>query len=170
MGNVQVIKSIGGQKMNEAYRRVESTMLRSLAAENRVVEKRPPSHLQIAQRKQNQDKDTSKTNSASTNQSQSNETNSDGDEDGDDGGGDDDSDRQGSKHSQSLKYQYQARPQQPQQGFIRLREILQVIPISKSTWWAGVKSGRYPQPVRSLGKRITAWRVEDIQSLINDAF
>lgn len=41
-----------------------------------------------------------------------------------------------------------------------------LIPVSKSTWWAGVKSGRYPQPVRTLGERITAWRVEDIRAFI----
>ena len=40
------------------------------------------------------------------------------------------------------------------------------IPVSKSTWWQGVKTGRYPQPVRALGTRITAWRVEDIRALI----
>ena len=39
------------------------------------------------------------------------------------------------------------------------------IPVSKSTWWAGVKSGRFPKPVK-LGPRTTAWRVEDIRSLI----
>jgi predicted DNA-binding transcriptional regulator AlpA len=37
--------------------------------------------------------------------------------------------------------------------------------VSKSTWWAGVKSGRYPASVK-LGPRITAWRVEDIRKLI----
>lgn len=41
-----------------------------------------------------------------------------------------------------------------------------LIPVKKSTWWNGVKSGRYPQPVRTLGERITAWRVEDIRDLI----
>jgi prophage regulatory protein len=53
-------------------------------------------------------------------------------------------------------------------GFVRLSGILAQrgpIPISKSTWWAGVKSGRYPQPVE-LWPRITVWRVEDIRSLI----
>ena len=35
-----------------------------------------------------------------------------------------------------------------------------------STWWAGVKSGRYPKPVKTLGERITAWRVEDIRAFI----
>jgi len=57
----------------------------------------------------------------------------------------------------------------PETGFVRLSTLLQVIPVSKSTWWAGVKSGRYPQPVRTLGPRITAWRVEDIRALIERA-
>jgi predicted DNA-binding transcriptional regulator AlpA len=37
--------------------------------------------------------------------------------------------------------------------------------VSKSTWWAGVKSGRFPKPVK-LGPRITAWRSGDIRALI----
>jgi len=56
----------------------------------------------------------------------------------------------------------------PQTGFLRLKSILAPagpIPVSKSTWWAGVKSGRFPEPVK-LGPRITAWRVEDIRALI----
>ncbi len=59
-------------------------------------------------------------------------------------------------------------PQLPPTGFVRLPGILAPngpIPISKSTWWAGIKDGRYPQPVK-LGPRITAWRVEDIRALI----
>ena len=57
----------------------------------------------------------------------------------------------------------------PTTGFVRLPQILAVFPVSRSTWWAGVKSGRYPQPVRTLGLRITAWRVEDIRALIKSA-
>jgi prophage regulatory protein len=56
----------------------------------------------------------------------------------------------------------------PATGFIRLPQILAPlgpIPVSRSTWWAGVASGRYPQPVK-LGPRITAWRVDDIKALI----
>ncbi len=62
-----------------------------------------------------------------------------------------------------------AQSELPETGFVRLSTLLQVIPVSKSTWWAGVKSGRYPQPVRTLGLRITAWRVEDIRALIEQA-
>jgi prophage regulatory protein len=54
----------------------------------------------------------------------------------------------------------------PRSGFVRLNTILTVIPISKSTWWAGVKARRFPQPVK-LGPRITAWRARDIQGLID---
>ena len=39
-----------------------------------------------------------------------------------------------------------------------------IIPISKSSWWSGVKDGRFPQPVK-LGKRTTVWRVKDIRLL-----
>lgn len=53
----------------------------------------------------------------------------------------------------------------PETGFIRLPEVLKVFPVSKSTWWSGVKDGRYPKPVK-LGPKITAWRVEDIRQLI----
>lgn len=66
--------------------------------------------------------------------------------------------------------------QLPETGYLRLPQIIgnpkakppipPVIPVSKSTWWAGVKSGRYPPPIRTLGRRITAWRVEDIRALI----
>ena len=48
----------------------------------------------------------------------------------------------------------------PSEGFVRLRDILRVLPLSKSSWWAGVKSGRFPPP-RKLGPNTTVWRVED---------
>ena len=54
----------------------------------------------------------------------------------------------------------------PETGFVRLSTILKLIPIGKSTWWAGVKSGRFPKSVK-LGVRITAWPVEDIRNLID---
>ena len=64
--------------------------------------------------------------------------------------------------------------QLPTAGYLRLPQIIgdarrgipALIPVSRSTWWAGVKSGRYPQPTRSLGTRITAWSVDDIRELI----
>ena len=56
----------------------------------------------------------------------------------------------------------------PDEGFVRLPAILAPfgpIPVGRSTWWAGVKSGRFPKPVK-LGPRTTAWKVEDIRKLI----
>jgi len=55
----------------------------------------------------------------------------------------------------------------PQEGFVRLPQVLQIIPVGKSTWWAGIKSGRFPQGVK-LSPRTTAWRVEDIRQLVKD--
>lgn len=66
----------------------------------------------------------------------------------------------------------------PETGFLRLPQIIgnsksvpptpALIPVKKSCWWAGVKSGRFPQPVK-LGPRVTVWRVEDIRNLIATA-
>ncbi|MHB1914978.1 MAG: helix-turn-helix transcriptional regulator [Acidiferrobacteraceae bacterium] len=51
------------------------------------------------------------------------------------------------------------------QGYLRMPQILALIPISRSSWWAGVRSGKYPRPIK-LGPRTTAWRAADIQALI----
>ena len=58
-----------------------------------------------------------------------------------------------------------AAPTLPEVGFVRLNHVLQVIPVSKSTWWQGVREGRYPKPVK-LSANTTAWRAEDIRALI----
>lgn len=50
-------------------------------------------------------------------------------------------------------------------GFLRLPQVLAIIPISKSVWWEGCKTGRFPKPVK-LGPRTTAWRAEDITALV----
>lgn len=49
---------------------------------------------------------------------------------------------------------------------LRLPQVLSLIPISKSSWWAGVKTGRYPSSVK-LGERTTCWREQDIFDLID---
>ena len=63
----------------------------------------------------------------------------------------------------------------PETGYVRLHQIIgkpkadppipAIIPVSKSTWWQGVKEGRFPQSVK-LGPRTTVWRVSDILRLI----
>jgi hypothetical protein len=66
-------------------------------------------------------------------------------------------------------------PQIPEEGFLRLTQIVKyghsdtppLIPISRSSWLIGVKSGKYPQPVK-LGARSVAWRAKDIRDLIDE--
>ena len=69
--------------------------------------------------------------------------------------------------------QISARNSIPESGLLRLWQILgdrrrgisPIIPISKSSWWAGVKSGKYPKPVK-LSARCTCWYAEDIRAMI----
>ncbi|RFB99346.1 hypothetical protein B5K11_02640 [Rhizobium leguminosarum bv. trifolii] len=56
----------------------------------------------------------------------------------------------------------------PTDGFVRLKQILGPdgpLPISKSGFWAGVKTGKFPKP-RKISARVTVWRAEDIQLLL----
>jgi hypothetical protein len=63
----------------------------------------------------------------------------------------------------------------PETGFLRLKHIIgdptvnppipPLIPVSKSTWWVGVKNGMYPKQVR-LSRGAVGWRVEDIRALM----
>jgi prophage regulatory protein len=62
----------------------------------------------------------------------------------------------------------------PSTGYLRLKQILgskkanphipPIIPIGKTSWWQGIKEGRFPKPIK-LSPRITVWRVEDILAL-----
>jgi len=50
-------------------------------------------------------------------------------------------------------------------GFLREKQVLQLIPVGRTTWWAGVKSGKFPKAIK-LSERVTAWKTGDIQKLI----
>ena len=56
----------------------------------------------------------------------------------------------------------------PTTGFLRLHQILEFFTISKSAWWKGCSTGRYPKPLK-LGPRTTGWRAEDIKAFIENA-
>ena len=62
-------------------------------------------------------------------------------------------------------------PQQlPETGFLRLRAILAPagpIPVSKSTWWQGIKDGRFPKPIK-LGA-LSRWPQSEILAVIERA-
>lgn len=55
----------------------------------------------------------------------------------------------------------------PATGFVRIEQILKLIPISKNSWWAGVREGIYPAGIK-WGHRTTVWKAEDIHQLISD--
>jgi prophage regulatory protein len=69
-----------------------------------------------------------------------------------------------------------SKPTLPETGFLRLPQIIgdakadppipAIIPVSRSTWLEGVKSGRYPRPSK-LGPRIVAWDARSIRELID---
>ncbi len=54
----------------------------------------------------------------------------------------------------------------PSEGFVRLPVVIRILGISKTTWWNGIRQGRFPKAVK-LGPRTSAWRVEDIRALIS---
>jgi len=53
----------------------------------------------------------------------------------------------------------------PETGLLRIKQLLRFIPVSRSSWWAGVKSGRYPAPCK-LSPRVTVWSVKSIRAII----
>ena len=64
----------------------------------------------------------------------------------------------------------------PLLGFLRLPQIIgdpdatppipAIIPVCATTWWAGLKAGRYPKGIK-LSPRVTVWRASDVFALIN---
>lgn len=55
----------------------------------------------------------------------------------------------------------------PKTGLVRVNQIIAPygpIPVSASTWWEGVRTGRFPESIK-ISKRVTAWRAEDIRAL-----
>lgn len=65
----------------------------------------------------------------------------------------------------------------PETGFLRLKQIIgdkhanppipALIPVAQSTWWAGVRAGKFPQPIR-LSKGCTVWRISDLRALLEN--
>ena len=55
----------------------------------------------------------------------------------------------------------------PATGFLRLRHVLQLVPIGRSTLYQKMKLGTFPRAVK-LGPRITAWRAADINDYVQN--
>lgn len=64
----------------------------------------------------------------------------------------------------------------PAEGYVRIWDIIGrsaakgeaaspgMIPVSRATWYSGVRSGRFPKPIKH--GRLAMWRVEDIRALV----
>ena len=48
---------------------------------------------------------------------------------------------------------------------LRINQVLALVPVGKSSWWEGCRTGRFPKPIK-LAPRTTVWRVEDITALV----
>lgn len=48
---------------------------------------------------------------------------------------------------------------------IRLPQVLDRFPVGRSTWYAGIRSGIYPQPIL-ISRRAVAWTTESVDKLI----
>lgn len=57
-------------------------------------------------------------------------------------------------------------PDLPTTGLLRIAQVLKYVPISRTSWWLGVREGRFPQP-QKLGN-VPVWRVSDIRELIDN--
>lgn len=69
----------------------------------------------------------------------------------------------------------EAKAPQPAVGYLRVWDIVgdrkrgiePLIPVSRTTWWNGVKEGKYPKPVK-LSERVTVWKRADIMGLLEN--
>jgi predicted DNA-binding transcriptional regulator AlpA len=52
-----------------------------------------------------------------------------------------------------------------EQELLKLKDVLKVIPVSKTTWYIGIKEGRYPPPIK-IGLKAVAWRKKDIDNCL----
>jgi prophage regulatory protein len=50
-------------------------------------------------------------------------------------------------------------------GFLRLKHVLALVPVSKSTLWLWVRQGKFPQPLK-LGVRCTVWKASAVREFL----
>ena len=55
----------------------------------------------------------------------------------------------------------------PDYAYLRLAQVLTIIPVSKAAWYLGVQSGKYPAPAK-LGERTAVYKLSDIKKLLAD--
>jgi predicted DNA-binding transcriptional regulator AlpA len=58
------------------------------------------------------------------------------------------------------------RPWEGKVRLLRIKQVLEIVPVSKSTLWQWVKVGKFPTPIKR--SRCTFWIAEDVQKFIED--
>lgn len=71
--------------------------------------------------------------------------------------------RQAAKDAEKAGLKRNTRPKRPRPA------IPAVVPVGKSCWWEGVKSGRFPKPMKLGNGRTDFWPVEIIRALVSSA-
>ncbi len=62
----------------------------------------------------------------------------------------------------------------PKEGYVRISQIIGdkkrgvvgVFPVSRASWYQGIKAGKYPPALKIGGSRTSAWKVSDIRALL----
>lgn len=53
----------------------------------------------------------------------------------------------------------------PKDGFLKIDQVLEFIPIGKSTLWAWCRAGKFPKPIK-LAEKTSVWRAQDIRAYL----
>jgi predicted DNA-binding transcriptional regulator AlpA len=53
--------------------------------------------------------------------------------------------------------------------FLRLPQILRLIPVGKTTIWQWVKDGKFPKQIK-LGPKLAVWRKDEVDEFIEKQF
>jgi|TARA_R100001510_G_scaffold51321_1_gene51055 predicted DNA-binding transcriptional regulator AlpA len=50
---------------------------------------------------------------------------------------------------------------------LKLNQVLELVPVSRSTWLRGIDDGLYPKPVK-ISPKLNVWRKEDIEHFLHN--
>lgn len=75
-------------------------------------------------------------------------------------------DKLASKTDSVQKRKVQPLPTDSSFALMKLPQVLAHMQVSRSSWLEGVRTGRYPAPVR-LSERRVAWRISDLKAFID---
>jgi len=51
--------------------------------------------------------------------------------------------------------------------YLRLKSVLEIIPVSRSTWYLWIQRGIAPKP-KKMSLRVAAWKIQDIRNLLEE--